>query len=486
MNICFATSECVPFVKTGGLADVSGALPKALEKLGCNVKVFVPLYASIPTIDHDLIYASDIENISVQVGIHQHTFNTWYGKLPNSEVEVYFIDCPHYFHRATTYTADQDEDERFIFFQHAVLKIMQRYAWSPDVIHCNDWQTSLLPPLLKLEYNWDDLFRDTASILSIHNIAYQGRFSPLSILKAGLPEDQFFPMGPFELHGAFSFMKAGAMFADALSTVSPTYGHEIQTPAFGEGLDGVLSARSSDLWGILNGIDYEDWNPSKDVHIAQLYDVKSIKKKQVNKKAILEEMGLPYREDTPVIGIISRLTGQKGFELLQPIMGDLLTHHDIQFVVLGSGEQKYEDFFNWAHATWPDKLGVYVGYNNGLAHRIEAGADMFLMPSAFEPCGLNQMYSLNYGTVPIVHKIGGLADTVQDFHEHYGEGDGFSFYDFAPHVLKDTILRAVSVFHDKDTWHSIMKRGMNKDFSWEGSAKTYMELYKHALKNKRG
>ena len=486
MNICFASSECVPFVKTGGLADVSGALPKALAQLGCHVKVFLPLYASIPTIDHNLIYASDLENISIQVGMQQHAFNTWYGKLPDSDVEVYFIDCPHYYHRGSTYTSAPDEDERYIFFQHAVFKIMQRYHWSPDVIHCNDWQTSLMPPLLKLDYEWDNLFERTASVLSIHNIAYQGRFSPISILKAGLPEDQFYPMGPFELHGAFSFMKAGAVYADVLSTVSPTYAHEIQTPEFGEGLDGILRSRQGDLRGILNGIDGEDWNPAVDIHIAKKYDVNTIKDKSKNKKALLEEMGLPYRGNTPVIGIVSRLTGQKGFQLLQPILGELLSQHDFQLVMLGSGEQQYEDFFNWAHATWPDRVGVYIGYNNRLAHRIEAGCDMFLMPSAFEPCGLNQMYSLNYGTVPIVHKTGGLADTVQDFHEFHGEGNGFSFYEFAPHVLRDTIVRALTIFHEKETWRKIMERGMKQDFSWSSSAERYMEMYDFAIHKRRG
>ncbi len=486
MKICFASSECVPYVKTGGLADVSGALPKALAKLGCEVKVFLPLYKSISTIEHNLLYASDIENITVKVGDSQHSFNTWYGKLPDSDVEVYLIDCPHYFHRDTTYTSHADEEERFIFFQHALLHVMQRYNWAPDVIHCNDWQTSLLPPLLRLSYNWDKLFERTATMLSIHNIAYQGRFSPNAIYKAGLPQDQFFPGGPFELHGAFAFMKAGVHFADALSTVSPTYAGEIQTAAFGEGLEGILQSRQQDLWGILNGIDGDEWSPEKDKHIAKNFSASKLKLKQTNKKAIAEEMGLPYREDTPLIGIISRLTGQKGFELLQPILGDILDHQDVQFVVLGSGEQKYEDFFNWAHATWPDKLGVYVGYNNGLAHRIEAGADMFLMPSAFEPCGLNQMYSLKYGTVPIVHKIGGLADTVKDFHEFHGEGNGFSFYDFHPHVLKDTILRALSIYHQKDVWKGIMKRGMKEDFSWQASAEKYKALYEHALRNRQG
>lgn len=482
MNICFATSECVPFVKTGGLADVSGALPKALADLGCHVKVFLPLYGSIPTLEHQLVYASDIENIEVQVGFHHHSFNTWYGRLPNSDVEVYFVDCPHYFHRGSTYTADHDEDDRYIFFQHAVFKIMQRYHWSPDIIHCNDWQTSLMPPLTRLVYNWDDLFSKTATMLSIHNIAYQGRFSPLAVLKAGLPDSHFYPSGPFELYGSFAFMKAGATFADALSTVSPTYAHEIQTPAFGEGLDGVLRSRHEDLWGILNGIDEDDWNPAKDKHIAKKYSARSLTGKLVNKQAISEELGLPYREDTPLIGIVSRLTDQKGFQLLQPILSDLLQSEDVQFAVLGSGERYYEDFFNWAHATWPDKLGVFIGYNNGLAHRIEAGCDMFLMPSAFEPCGLNQMYSLKYGTVPIVHKIGGLADTVHDYHEYHGEGNGFSFYEFAPHVLRDTILRALAVFRDIQTWQTIMKRGMSQDFSWKSSAEEYLALYEHAIR----
>ena len=481
MNVCFATSECVPYVKTGGLADVSGSLPRALSELGCNVKVFVPLYASIRTLDHGLIFSSEIENISVTVGTRTLTFNTWYGQLPDSEVDVHFIDCPHYYHRPFIYTNDPDEDERFIFFQHAILKVLQRYHWKPDIIHCNDWQTALLPPLLRLRYQWDDLFTRTASVFSIHNIGYQGRFSPLAVLKAELPQDLFYPMGPFELYGAFSFMKAGLVYADALSTVSPTYAHEIQTPAFGEGLDGVLRSRRADLWGILNGIDTQEWNPATDEHIAANFDADTLPKKQLNKKALLDEMNLPYRDETPVIGIVSRFVGQKGFDLVRPILADVLESHNVQFVVLGSGEKQYEDFFNWARTTFPTQLGVYIGYNNALAHRIEAGADMFLMPSAYEPCGLNQMYSLNYGTVPVVRKTGGLADTVQDFHEFGGKGNGFSFYDYAPHILKDTIERALSIFYDKKTWQTIMKRGMAADFSWTASAKSYLELYDHAL-----
>lgn len=484
MKICFATSECVPFVKTGGLADVSGALPKALADVGCTVKIFVPLYDSIPTIDHDLIFCSDIANISVEVGTQVHAFNTWYGKLPDSKVEVYFIDCPHYFHRGATYTSDEDEDERFIFFQHALMKVMQRYHWSPDVIHCNDWQTSLLPPMLRHLYEWDTLFASTATVLSIHNVGYQGRFSPLSVLKSGLPEDRYYPGGPFEFYNSFSFMKAGLVYADAISTVSPTYAQEIQTPNFGEGMDGVLRSRHGDVWGILNGIDPAEWNPATDPHLTANYDLGSLDKKQENKKALAEEMGLPYRAETPLIGIVSRFASQKGFDLLQPILAELLYTNDVQFAVLGSGEKYLEDFFNWAHTTFPDRVGVYIGYNNRLAHRIEAGSDMFLMPSAYEPCGLNQMYSLNYGTVPIVHKVGGLADTVHDYHEFHTMGNGFSFYDFAPHVLKDTIVRALGVFYDKEAWHAIMERGMNQDFSWGTSAQIYMELYEYALRKK--
>lgn len=482
MNICFATSECVPFVKTGGLADVSGALPKALARSGCQVKVFLPLYKSIHTENHGLIFASDLYNVTVEADTYHKTFNTWYGKLPDSEVEVYFIDCPGYFHRGSTYTNDMDEGERFIFLNHAIFSIMQRYGWHPDIIHCNDWQTGLMPAMLKHRYNWDSLYHGTAAVFSIHNIGYQGRFTRDYVHNAGLPQDLYYPGGPLEYHGSLSFMKAGLVFADAISTVSPSYAREIQTPAFGEGLDGILRSRSQDVWGILNGIDQTEWNPSVDPLIPANYDADSLEIKQQNKKALMEEMHLPYRENTPVIGIISRFAHQKGFDLLRPILAEILHSHDVQFVVLGSGEPNLEDFFNWANATFSDRVGVYVGYNNGLAHRIEAGCDLFLMPSAYEPCGLNQMYSLKYGTVPIVHKIGGLADTVQDYHEYNGHGNGFSFYDFAPHVLKDTIVRALSIYADKEAWKGIVQRGMGQDFSWVHSAGIYMKFYEYALK----
>ncbi len=483
MRICFATSECVPFVKTGGLADVSGALPKALAKAGNEVKVFLPLYGSINTIDHGLSFSEDIRDIQVRIGDRYLTFYTWY-KNDDSGVEYHFIDCPHYFHRDKIYTDDPDEDERFFLFQDAVVAVLQRYGWAPDIMHCNDWQTALLPVYLKEKYHWDGLFNRTASVISIHNIGYQGRFSEKSIYNAGLKYDHYTPTGPFEFHNSFSTLKAGIVFADMVTTVSDTYAHEIQTPEFGSDLDGVLRTRSHDLAGILNGIDDEIWNPRLDKLIKKNYTFETIEDKAVNKKALLETVGLPYDENTPVIGIITRLAIQKGIELLQPILADLV-QRPVQFVLLGSGEAKYEDFFRWATDAYPDKVSAYIGFNNELAHLIEAGSDMFLMPSQYEPCGLNQMYSLNYGTIPIVRKTGGLADTVRDYHEHNTLGNGVSFEDFTPYALQVTILRALELWHDKDIRMKMIERGMKEDFSWGHSAQKYMEVYETA-RYKRG
>ncbi len=485
MNVCFATTECVPFAKTGGLADVSGALPKALAAQGCHVKLFLPLYQSIHVHDYGFVQAHELDGIPVPVGERTHTFNTWYGHLPDSDVEVYLIDCPHYFHRRHIYTADADEDERFILFQHAVLKVLQRYHWAPDVIHCNDWSTALLPVFLRKTYDWDRLFGGTATLLSIHNIGYQGRFHHATLHLAGLARDLYFPGGPYELHGAFSFLKAGLLFADVISTVSPTYAHEIQTPDLGADLDGILRTRSADLFGVLNGIDPAVWNPAIDAYIPHHYDDDALDGKALNKQALLEEARLPFDERVPAIGMISRLTAQKGIELLQPVLQPLLEQNLVQFVFLGSGENHYEDFFRWAAASYPQQVAAYIGYNERLAHLIEAGCDLFVMPSRYEPCGLNQMYSLAYGTVPIVRKTGGLADTVQDFHETGGQGNGFSFSDYQGYALHDAILRALGVFQDRPAWRALMRRGMAQDFSWNTSARHYLELYHHATWKRR-
>lgn len=484
MRIAFATSECVPYIKTGGLADVSGALPKALAEAGMEVKVFLPLYDSIKVLDHDLTFASELRDIPLQIGNFNLTFNVWYKKNEGLSLEHYFIDCPHYFHRGRLYTSDFDEDARFIFLQQAIISILQRYHWPPEVLHCNDWQTALLPVYLKDKYYWDRLFDHTASVLSIHNLGYQGRFGRTSVGAAGLPYDKYYPGGPYEFHDSFSFLKAGIVYADVITTVSETYAQEIQTPIYGAGMEGILALRRDDLFGILNGIDATHWNPRTDTLIPRRYDFDDLAPKLENKKALLEKFKLPFDENVPVIGLITRLTPQKGLELLPPAFGDLM-QLPLQFVVLGDGEKKYEDFLRWAVNTYPDKIGAYVGFNNELAHEITAGSDMFLMPSRYEPCGLNQMYSLNYGTVPIVRRTGGLADTVHDYHEFNGEGNGFSFRDFTPFALYTSVQRALALFQQKEIWREMMRRGMHADFSWHNAALKYLEVYRRA-KSRRG
>ncbi len=484
LNTAFLVSECVPFCKTGGLADVAGSLPQALGKLNCNIKIFLPLYRQINVSEFDLVLQKDLTGLSVFIDGIPVSFHVWYSKLSRSKVEVYFIENEHYFGRPALYTDDADEDERFILLQRAAFSVMQQLRWSPHILHCNDWQTALAPVMLKEEFARNELFAGTASVLSLHNIGYQGVFKKESIIKAGLPKHYDFPTGPFEFYGKFNFLKAGIVFADALNTVSPTYAREIQQKEFGFGLNGVLTERSDSLWGILNGIDDDEWNPKKDPHIVMNYDSDSISKKLQNKKDLLERLGMPFDEKVPVIGLITRLVSQKGVELLQAALGEIM-RLPLQIVALGSGDPKLEKFFKRASKAWPDKFYSHIGYNNKLAHRITAGADMFLMPSRYEPCGLNQMYSLKYGTVPIVRKTGGLADTVKDVHEYYGSGTGFSFNDFDSVALYVTIRRALDVFKHKKEWRSIIKRAMQQDFSWRYAARQYRQLYELAIKRKQ-
>ena len=478
MKVAFVISECVPFVKTGGLADVGGALPKALAQLGLEVKVFVPLYSSIKTIDHGLAFSSDLTDMAAQIGDKTVPFHAWY-KKDASGVEYHFVDCPHYFHRSKVYTTDWDEDERFFLFQNAAMMIMQRYNWAPDILHCNDWQAALMPVYMKEKYSWDHLFSKTACVISLHNIKHQGRSSEKSIYAAGLKYDQFYPGGPFEFHNSFSTLKAGIMYSELVTTVSPTYAQELLTPEYGEGFDGVLRSRQDHLVGILNGIDPQAWSPQTDTLIPQQYTFETFEQKKANRRALLEHAHLPYDDNVPVIGMVARLDEQKGIDLLTPVLNELL-NLPVQFVVLGTGEHKYEDFFRWASHNYRDKVYAYIGFSNELAHLITAGSDMYLMPSRYEPCGLNQMYSLNYGTVPIVRKTGGLADTVMDYHEFDGQGNGFSFQDYTSYALGTSVQRAVSLYHNKGEWMRIVGRGMKADFSWRHSAGQYVQAYKRA------
>jgi len=487
MKIAFVSSEAVPYAKTGGLADVAGSLPKELEKLGCEVKLFIPKYSTIDEKKYGLRYNQDIGEIAIRIYGQIRSAYLHQTMLPGSNVEVSFIDCPHYFHRERLYTNDEDEDERFILFSKAVIETLQKVQWAPDVIHCNDWQTGLLPLFIKDNYSWDRMFDKTSTLFTIHNIGYQGRFSKSTMFSAELSGELYYSDGPIEFEDSVSFMKTGIVFADLINTVSNKYSHEILTPEYGAGLDKTLRTRKPDIYGILNGADYIVWNPETDTHIPYNYSINDLTGKFKNKKYLLEKFKMPFNETVPLIGIISRMVAQKGFDIFAEAVNELMTLN-AQWIILGSGEDKYELMFKTLANELPHKFGVSTGYNNELSHLVEAAADIFLMPSRYEPCGLNQIYSLKYGTVPVVRKTGGLADTVHDWDELHSynldTGTGFSFNDHTGYALFKSIERAVNCFSVKSAWKKIQSNGMKKDYSWKHSAEQYVELYKLA-KDKR-
>ncbi len=484
MNIAFVSSEVVPFSKTGGLADVAGALPVEVAKLGHDVKVFTPKYGTIDEQKYGLEYQGWIGEMPVRVSGIDHPTHVHKSIIPDSEVEVYFIDFPPYFFRDKIYTDDFDEADRFILFSKGTLEIIQRLSWKPDVIHCNDWQTGLLPLFVKDNYNWNKLFHHTATLYTIHNIGYQGRFGKETLGKAEVKEGYFINFGEVEHNGAVNFMKAALSFADIINTVSETYAKEILTQEYSSGMDHILNYRSQDLYGILNGVDYNAWNPESDEYLPHHYSKKNLAGKLKNKEFLCKQFNLPFHPNIPLIGIISRLAVQKGFDLIARSL-DYLSHLPCQYVILGSGEDYYEDMFRTFASYRPEKAASYIGYNNELAHLIEAGADMFLMPSHYEPCGLNQIYSLKYGTVPIVRKTGGLADTVKDWDERRSmgldDGNGFSFHDYNGFALTDAVERAINCYSNQDVWNKIISNGMQCDFTWQHSAEKYIELYQKAI-----
>lgn len=485
MKIAFASSEIMPFAKTGGLADVAGALPKELALLDHEVKVFMPKYYQINEHEYNHVYDALIGELKISVNGYEHSVHVFHGKLPNSNVDIYFIHYPNYFHRERIYTEDWDEDERFILFSKAVIHAIQKLGWSPDIFHVNDWQTALIPLFLKENYAWDRLFHKTKSVLTIHNIAYQGRFGLDTYKKAEIPEHLYVNHGTLVHEGDSNFLKSGILYADAINTVSNTYARELLTPEYGAGMDSYLWNRHTDYFGIVNGVDYTVWNPESDKYLPNNYSINDLSGKLKNKQFLLKKISLQYDSELPLIGLVSRLVKQKGFDIIGEALSELLSLK-AQFVILGSGEPIYENMFQEAANSHPNKLGVFFGYNEELAHQIEAGADIFLMPSQYEPCGLNQIYSLKYGTVPVVRKTGGLADTVQDWNEYneYGEdiGNGFSFYEYSSKALIDSIKRAINDFHNKPVWRKIQYNGMIKDYSWKHSAEEYIELYEKTIK----
>jgi starch synthase len=487
LNILFVSSEVEPFAKTGGLADVSGTLPQVIKDQGHEIRIIMPRYGSISERKfklHDVIRLKDIE---VPIGKEKKIANVNSSFIANvkSKVQVYFLANKELYERPGIYTSPDskkdyvDNDVRFIFFCRGVLETLKRLGWQPDIIHCNDWQTGLIPAYIKTMYNHDPFFKNIKTVFTIHNLAYQGTFPAAAFDKTGLPEAEFGKEG-VEFFGKLNFMKAGLVYSDVITTVSEKYAEEIcSTEEFGCGLEGVLQKRKSQLHGIINGIDYNIWNPETDELIIKRYDMRTLEGKQDNKKELLAKFGLAYKVNVPLVGIISRLVDQKGLDLIKEIADDFMKL-DVQFVMLAAGEKRYQDYFESLHKKYAAKMGLFIGYNDELAHLIEAGCDMYLMPSRYEPCGLNQLYSLKYGTVPIVRATGGLDDTIHDVES--GNGNGFKFKKYDSKELFKTIQRALKMYHDTAAWKKIMKNGMQQDFSWESSAKKYTNLYRNLVK----
>ena len=470
MNILLAASEIVPYAKTGGLADVAGALPKALARLGHTVRVVAPRY-NIDRIESSGKRLEGELAVPFDFGIRRSAVYI----DDSNAVPVYFIDAPEYFSRGNLY-GEPDDTERFAFFSRAILELAKAFGESFDIIHLNDWMTGLAPAYLKTVYSGERIFANTSTLFTIHNLAFKGGFGAQLLPKFGLPDWINTTEGGIEFYGACSSLKAGLVFSDAISTVSPKYSREIQTPEFGEGFDGLLRARHSDLFGILNGVDYEEWNAETDPYIAVRFSANNLNGKEACKLDLLRTFNLPEHLGTPLIGCISRLSDQKGFDLILEVARPML-ERGVAFVLLGSGAEIYERAFRELHQLAPSQVGVYLGFSNELAHKIEAGSDMFLMPSRFEPCGLNQMYSLKYGTVPIVRAAGGLDDTIENFDRATRRGNGFKFYEYDSARLLEKVYEALLIYADQDIWRALMVNGMRADHSWDASAREYVELY---------
>ncbi len=480
MTIVFVSSEAQPFSKTGGLADVSGSLTKALAELGHNVHLFTPLYKSVDRETHKIPKRGK----AVQVPISSRTVNGNVLSIKKGRLSTHFIEHDGYFGRDNIYSTPKgdyaDNSERFVFFSRAALEGIKALKIKPDVIHVNDWQTSLIPVYLKTLLKNDPALGRVPSVLTIHNLAYQGVFWELDWHLTGLPWEVF-ETGGLKNHGQINFLKGGIIFADMITTVSKTYAEEIQGKKFGCGLESVLIGRKNDLFGVINGIDTEIWNPATDPLIPANYSARSLKGKKTCKEKLLSEFGLPPG-DQPLLGVVSRLVEQKGLDMLGAVI-DKILDLDVRFVLLGTGQKEIENIYKKLALRRPDKVGARIGYDEALAHQIEAGTDIFLMPSRYEPCGLNQMYSLAYGSIPVVHATGGLNDTVEDCNGGLGSGNGFKFHKFSAEALYDKVEEAVNLFkRNPAAWYKIVRRGMKEDFSWKGSASIYEKLYRKALK----
>lgn len=478
-KILFAASEAVPFIKTGGLADVTGSLPKYFDRENYDVRIILPKYLCM-----DEQWKEQLQflchfyvNLSWRkqyVGIFQ---------TKKDGITYYFVDNEFYFAGDKPYNNIYEDVEKFAYFSKAVIEALPYLDFCPDVIHCHDWQTGLIPVFLRTLYGDDRYYSGIRTVFSIHNLKFQGRWMLPEVMDiTGLPK-QIFTADKLESYGEANYLKGGVVYANAITTVSRTYAREITTPEGGEGLDGLMNARSNSLYGIPNGIDYEEYNPRKDIYLLNHFNETNYTEgKALNKAGLQKDLGLPVENDVFLLGMVSRMTDQKGFDLIAYIMDELLSTERIQFVVVGTGEERYQNMLRYFAEKYPDKMRVNVGYSEEMAHRIYGSCDAFLMPSLFEPCGLSQLMSLRYGTIPIVRETGGLKDTVMPYNEYENTGTGFSFANYNAHEMLATMRYAMNIYYNnKKAWNGLVVRGMQQDFSWEASAREYEKLYEKLL-----
>jgi starch synthase len=471
-------AEVAPLAKTGGLADVASALGKYLHRAGHDVRLFMPLYARVDRSKLEMHAVDFLRDVPLELGSHRYRFSVFIAALPGSAGPIYLVDCPALYGRQAIYTTDPDEHLRFLVLTRATFESCQRMGFAPDILHCNDWHTGFGPLYLKALYDWDQLFRGTRSVLTIHNIGYQGIFSAAAAADVGLSAKTHLLHQDELRAGRINSLKHGILYADAITTVSPTYAREIRTDQYGMGLQEVLRGRGAAVVGILNGVDYDEWDPRVDRHLPRHYDARSLDVKASLKREFADRLQLRVGEHTPLCGLVSRLTVQKGLELLFDALPNALQQRELAFVALGNGDAHYERFFTHLQQQFPGRVVYHRGYSEELAHWIEAASDFFVMPSLYEPCGLNQMYSLRYGTVPVVRRTGGLADSVQLYEPATGRGTGILFADFNGQAMAWALDTALDLYAKPEHWRRMMLNGMAQDFSWDKQGQQYVELYR--------
>ena len=481
LRVCFVTSEYTPLAKTGGLADVTTALARHLHANGHDIRVFLPGYASLAAQVRERWPVDFLQHVTLQLGTHRYQFGISTARDPGSSLMLYLVDCPELYGRPKLYTQDPDEHLRFLLLTRAALEACQRMAFSPQVLHCHDWHAAFGPLFLKTLYRWDRLFAATKSVLTIHNLGYQGLMPAAAAADLGLGPDQHLLHQDDLRQGRINALRHGILYADLVTTVSPTYAREICTPEFGMGLDATLRARGDRVIGILNGVDYQEWNPAQDRFVPYPYTAADLSGKQRTKHTLLSRLKLESGPGTVLMGIVSRLVWQKGIDLLYGALPRVIAEHDVRLVALGNGETEYEDFFEGLQRRHPKRVVFHRGYSDELAHWIEAGSDLFLMPSRYEPCGLNQMYSLRYGTVPLVRRTGGLVDSVAQWSPESRTGTGILFEHANSEAVYWALGIAIALYRDRGAWLTLMHNGMAQDFSWQTQGERYVDAYQKLI-----